>query len=399
MTPNTSDLFTRVFVDAFKETEIIGVPTGFQAFFGDPANGSRTIVTNDSEAVDIDIMRANGRRLAATVNRGTSTDDVTRQKNALAENFSNFSRKFPLIEEEGNINNNQLLKRVAGENPFSGSTREERARIYARDILGDQVRKSVRTFEYFASQSVLTGQHPAIIDTTNADLIYDFRRDPLNFITVGTAWNGVLPDILGDIDAACERLELASFMEPNFIGIGDDAMADFIADTGVQSNADNRRFELIEVSTNNPVPPEYARFIEAGWIARGRLRTPKGRVLWIFNYNKRYTNSAGSTVRYLPSDKAFICDINARADRYFGPPDRLPVTPDEAAWIMDLFGINIMAPALPAGITAAVLDAAMFHFDAYRSPDKKTVIMRAQSAPIYPTTQTDAFVTLQGLHV
>ena len=39
----------------------------------------------------------------------------------------------------------------------------------------------------------------------------------------------------------------------------------------------------------------------------------------------------------------------------------------------------------------------MFHFDAYRSPDNKTVYLRTQSAPIYATTQTDAICVLKDL--
>ncbi len=395
----TSDQFTSFMVELFDEREVQSSPQAFQSLFGKTGGPDRTVFSEDTATVQIDILRANGERLAATVNRGQSSSTATNQKNSTDQNFTNVNREYPLIEEVSNINSTQLIQRLAGDNTFEQNrSRLDRNRVLARDLHFDQIRKSVRTMEFFARESILTGKHPAIIGTNNNDLIYDFQRKGTHLVTVGTGWNQAAAEILANLDDACELIEQDSFMSPNFAGIGDDAMDALINDDKVQLVSDNRRFELIMVSTNNPVPPEFSAQVAAGWIPRGRLRTPKGRVLWMFNNNQNFTNAAGSTVRYMPSDQAFVMDTRARMDRYFGPADSLPLTPDQMIWHNALFGFNMGSAPIPVNVSkGGIINPAMFHFDAFRSVDNKTVSLRTQSAPIYPTTQTDAIVTLKGL--
>ena len=78
-TPNATDQYSRFMVSLFDEREVQGIPTAFQAFFGGNA-GSRTVFESNAGTIEIDILRANGERLAATVHRGQSSDTVTRQK-------------------------------------------------------------------------------------------------------------------------------------------------------------------------------------------------------------------------------------------------------------------------------------------------------------------------------
>lgn len=399
-TPNPQDSFSRLMANKFDERQIQSVPTGFLAFFGVPGV-SQTLYGDDSEAVDIDIVRANGMKLAATVQRGMSSDPsdvhtITDQK------FSAFSRKWPLIEVLNAINSNKLLQRIAGEPAVAGMSRIERNRDYAYNLRSDAIIRSIRTCNYLASKSILTGKQPAIIGTTNNALVYDYLRNSDLTISPDNAWNETGATPMADIDLACERVESLGNAIPNFFGIDAETWGTLIQDDGFMKLADNRRYELIEVSTNNPVPPEYARYVSAGWIPRGRLRTIGGRTLWVFNYNGMYTDpSTGLLTKYMPKGYAFITDINARRDRYFGPEDHLPVTGDVRAWYADMFGVNMDAPPVYNSVTdklsEGIVTMDMFHFDAYRSPDNKTVYLRTQSAPIYATTQTDAICVLKDL--
>lgn len=396
-TPNTTDQYSRFMVDLFDERKIQGIPTAFQSLFG-TSGASKTVFQPDSETVEIDILRANGQRLAATVNRGQSSSAVSDGKNTTDQVYSNQTRKWPLIEEESNINSKQLLSRLAGENPYSGRNQVDRNRSLAMDLHNDQVRKSVRTMEFLAAQSILTGTQPAIIGTSNTDLIYDFHRNSTHNVTPTYAWNNASATISNDLDDACELIESDSYMTPNFCAIGDDAMAALIRDDEIEAIADNRRYELIQISTKNPVPPEYEKFVTAGWIPRGMLKTIRGRNLWLFNNNQRYTSAAGVSTRFLPSDKAIILDINARFDRYFGPRDAFALTNDERSWMNEMFGFNMSAAPMPQNVSEkGIIDPSMFFFDAYRGTGRKTVTLRSQVAPIYPTTQTDAIVVLSGL--
>jgi len=393
------DAFSRFNATLFDEREVISVPTGFQAFFGNPAGGGMTHFSPDANTVDIDIIRGN-KRTAALIPRGVVSRTLgANQRNLQTGAFSSFSRKYPLAEEEGDISGDEILFRQAGESPTSQMTRLDRMRQRAYKIHMESIRRTVRLFERCAAASVLTGFQPAILGTTNADLLYDFRRNPLHIWAPLNNWDAVGADILGDIDASCDLLEANGNVDPDFIGIGGNAMDALVRDLTVQTVADNRRFELIQVGLNNPVPPNFERFVKAGWIARGRLRTPKGYNLWIFTYNRTFVNEAGATVKIMPEDQAFVAYSGARCDRYFGPPESLPMVSQRVQLYQELFGFNPSMPPMPVNILdpGDIVLPSMFYCDAYVSADWKKVTVRTQSAPIFATTQTDAFVTMTGL--
>lgn len=401
------DQYTRMMVEKFDETQAIVVPTAFQgAFFGRPETGGITVFSTDSKTVEIDIVRRNGRRLARLVNRGTSSDDVSRLKTQVEGKYTNIARKWPLIETPGSINSDELLERVAGENPYQRSSREDGMAMKAMKIHFEHMNQHIGLMEYLCREALLTGQHPAILGTTNSDLIYDFYRDAGNFITVANAWNSGSQTIAADIDSGIDVIQQQAYLYGDYgILMGTDAFADFKADSDIQADADNRRFQFVALGgTITELPTDFRKYRDNGFQARGYLETPKGRKVWIFTYDITFTDdftTPGSDVEtpWMPTDKALIFHPKARCDRYFGPPDRLPVTADEIALYQDLFGFSMTAQPMPPKVqNTAVVDARMFYSDAYRSPDKKSVVLRTQSAPIFPTTQTDAFVVLQGLH-
>lgn len=398
-TPIVIDTFTRFMVEMFNEQEIIGVSTVGQSFFGNPANnGSRTVYSPDALDVDIDIMRGN-EKTAALVPRGTVSRHLNAKKNTDTQNFTTFSRKYPLAVEEADINANELLKRLAGENPYSSATRFDRMREKALQHFHEHIRRFARLFERLAWQSLLTAKQDAILGTSDTNLQYDFRRKSTHTITVSNAWDSASADILGDIDTACELVRQDGKQTPNFIFLSGSAMDSFIKDSTVKDLADNRRFELIEVSLNNPVPSNFSSLIAGGANAYGRIRTPRGYELWVFTYVDDYEDDEGNRVKYLPDGYAFLGYFGARCDRYFGPPEILPMTSSRAAWFQEMFGFNMMMPPMPPKIKnqGAVITPAMFFLNAYAANDNKKVTIETQSAPIYATTQTDAFVTLQGL--
>ncbi len=397
--PVAVDSFSRFMVEMFDEKDIISVPTAFQAFFGNPAAGGQTVFSENSNDVDIDIIRGN-ERTSALIPRGMISRPLgSLQKNLNVENYSSFSRKYPLAEEEGDITADQILQRVAGENPYQAMERQSRMRILGLKIHLESIRRIVRMNEILAAQSVIEGIQDAIIGTTNTDLQYDFKRNAALTVTPANTWNSGSQDILGDIDGMCTLLRQHGKMNPNFMGLGTSAMDAFIADTTVAALADNRRFELLEVSTNNPVPPEFARFTEAGWIARGRLRTPAGHVLWMFTMLDVYDNTAGTSTPFMPVDKVIITNVKARADRYFGPPENLPMIGQRIQLYQEFFGFNPESAPMPPNIKSpgGIIMPAMFHSDAYVAPDWKKITVRTQHAPIFATTQTDSFGTLEGL--
>jgi hypothetical protein len=397
-TPLAVGAYARFMVEAFDERNKIGVPTGFQSFFGRPETGGSTYFSPDSQVVDIDILRGN-ERTAMLILRGTNARPISGQKNTNEQKYSSFSRTYPLVEEEGDISADQLNRRLVGENPYQSMTKLDRLRQLALNQHNEQIRRIVRLFERLSAEAILTGKHPAILGTTNTDLIYDFLRNPENTEAVGVGWNQSGAVILEDIDKICETGRKNGHVNFDMAVIGGDAMDAFLKDENVQLQADNRRFELIEVSMNNPVPPRFARFVEGGFMPRGRLRTPKGYEIWLFTYTDIYTDSAGDAVKYMPEDQALFAYSGARCDRYFGPSELLPMAASRAAWYQETFGFNPAMPPIPPKIdgAAGVINPAMFYCDAYPGASQKTLTCRTQTAPIFVPVMTDGFGLLTDL--
>lgn len=399
LTPTPIDVFSRYALKMFDENEMISVPTGFQAFFGNPAAGGITFYSPDKNDIDIDIIRGK-KTMSALIPRGTVSRPIgSTVKSLTTGKYTTFNRKFPLGEEEGSISAAELVYRSAGENPYAPNDMQARLREKAMKIHHENIRMNVRMFEYLAMTSLLTGKMPAIIGTTNTDLIYDFRRKTTHTFAPDTKWDAS-GDILGDIDTACDLLEANGNISGDFfMGMGGAVMSAFIKDTTTASLADNRRFEFVRAGRDLPIPAAYNRFIQSGWLPQGMLRTPKGYSLWLFVYNRTYENASGVDIKLMPEDQVFITSIYARFDRYFGPPETLPMVPMRAQLYREVFGFDPMSPPMPSNILnrAAIVDPSMFYCDGYVSPDWKTVTIRTQTAPIFATTMTDAVVTMTGV--
>jgi hypothetical protein len=393
-TPQAHDLYSRYFVDSFNEKTLISVPTAFQTWFGNEASGSRTIFSEDALTVDIDIIRGN-EKISALIPRGGIARTLgNKQKNLNVQKSTAFARVFPLSEEEGDLNANQILRRLAGEAPTERRRKLARMRALARDLHEEQVRRTIRLFEVLASQSILYGTQDAILGTANPDEIYDFHRNPTHRYNAPVKWDVSGVDIMAQIDGALDLGRKDAFTNLDMIVLGADVCSVYQNDEGIRALADNRRFELIQVGAT-PVPPRYQRFVDNGMTALGRARTPKGREVWFFTYNDGYGPKASWTP-YMPVNKVLFASSQPRCDRYFGPAERLPVTPSEASWYQEMFGFNMAAAPMPPRMRAnGTIRPDMFHFDAYMAEDKKSITTRCQSAPIFATTQTDAFVLME----
>lgn len=398
-TPLGVDAYSRFMAMPFDEKKIIGVPTGFQSMFGRPANGGQAVFSPNANLVDIDIVRGN-EKTAALIHRGQNARSLTGQKNTNTGKSSAISRKYPLAEELGDISADEINFRVVGEGPHNSSlTRFDRLRLKALTHHEEHIRRLVRLFERLAATSILTGKMPSILGTTIADLIYDFQRNATHTVAGAAVWDTGTPDIMADIDGVCNKIRQNGHANPDFMVLGEEAGASFIKDATLQALADNRRIELIQVSTDNPVPPQLAHMVAAGFVPRGRLRTLAGYTLWLFGYLDGYTNESNTFVKYMPVDQALVGASSARCDRYFGPSATLPMTPARIALYQDMFGFAPGMPALPPNIKnpGAVVTPAMFYNDAYVGENQTSVTIRTQTAPIFAPTQTDGFALLTDL--
>jgi hypothetical protein len=393
-TPGTIDQYSRFMVDMFDEKQIIAVSTVWQTFFGRPEHGSRTVYSPDSEVVDIDIMRGN-RRIAALVQRGTNSRNLNAKKNTVTQAYTTFSRVAPLAEELGAITATQINKRVAGENPYERISRQERTRALAREHHLEHIRRYVRLFEALAGSSLLGGQMPTILGTTNTDLLFDWCRNTAHFATPAIPWDAAGATILADIDHGCDTVFINGKVKANVMFMADDVATVFFTSVIIAALAEIRGYTFVRAGENNVCPPQLMPLKDGGASYRGYMQTPKGNELHLFTYMGVYDDADGNHQKYMPDGTIFIAHYGARCDRYFGPPEVLPQLSSDIAFYQEMFGMNMMAPSMPANIgnAGAIVNPNMFYSDAYRTDDKKKVLVRTQSSPIFATTQTDAFFT------
>lgn len=398
-TPVAQDGYSRTMIELFDDRVVMPAPKGFQAFFGRLETGASTAFSDSGEVVDIDIIRGD-EKTAAYIHRGANGKSLAAETNTATQEYGSNSYRFPLAEIEGSIGAAQLNRRLAGEAPYKGMSRSARLMDLARDHHYDHVRRLVRLFEYSAAESVILGQQSGILGTANSDLIYDWGRSDSNTIPVTTAWDGVGATIMTDIDGACKQVRTAGHVTPDMIIVGEDAMRAMLNDDTFQDLADNRRIGFVAIDREaDGAPSRFQRFIDGGMIYRGILYTAQGYRLHVFTYPEVYEDSEGAAQNYMPVDKVVITSSLARCDRYFGPPEMLPLDPLRIQWYQSMFGFSPLASVMPPNFeaTGAIIDPRMFYFDAYPSSNQKNLILRSQAAPLFPTTHTDAFVTLTGL--
>jgi hypothetical protein len=394
------DTYSRFYQGLFDDRKIISISKGGLSFFGSTETDepSETNFIFDQEVFDIDIIRGS-KTIAAMIPRGI-TGEVISDDTEKEQEWTEFNRFFPLAQKKGYINANKLIKRMPGETPYQPFTQAQRLQILAGKQHLSRMRQLMGLQEVLAWLSLLEGKMPAILDTTKDSEIYDFRRNAANIITVSTDWAAAtLAEILDDIDDACDVGRENGKVVVDMLLLGRGVWTPLLLKTGIEKYFDLRRINQGTLDTNIDLPPRFNRFTGNGGLEpRGRLVTPKGQELWVFSYNQHYERPKGTVNYFLPEDQALLAYSGARADRYFGPGEVLPRTRTKDMWYEDMFGFTPADLPMPEMTpTGDIFSSMMYHFHAYESPDGKGVNTVTQTAPVYATTQTDAFVTLKGL--
>jgi len=396
-TPIAQGPYSRVQVESFNEADFVQLAKGALSFYGRGIGLTR--FTSDSLLVDIDIMRS--RRLKSKlVLRGEADPTITSTfPQGQSERFSSNTRMYPLMREEGAVSYDQSLFRVAGETPNQAMDRRTRNMIQVRTENREATRSMVREMEYLGWQMLLTGKHEAIEGSSVQE--YDSQRDSDLIQTITTKWGGGSQDIINDFDDGCNELRDKGFAGGKYAAIlGGAAMKAFIKDSTNAGYANNRRYEILAVTPEKPVPSNMQWLIEAGFEAFGLVRTYRNREVWLFTYDQVWETDAGVLTEYMPLKDVLLFDPDARCDRYFGPPGHYPMTAQEEELIYrQMLGIdpNIAAEALRNQNLGGAIMPAMFHYDAYMDQARTSIALRTESAPIFVTVQTDQFYTMKDV--
>ena len=403
-TPIPVGQYTRFQTAGFSDVDLRPVSTAFQsAFYGRPETGALVIFNDRSSQINIDIQKGETQTLAMMVNRGTSSTPTDRVPSDKEGRFTNLAYAWPLVETQGSISSNEILENRGFDQP-QDMTADLRDRLTrkAGAIHKTHFKKHFTTMEYLCREALWTGQHPAILGSTNTDLIYDFHRASGNTISVGTAWDVVTADILGDLDTGADKIQQNGGLHGEYGLLCDGAVfAGIKKNTTIKADADNRRFQFVALGGDVVLPSAFMKYKDAGFNARGRLETNDGRIVWIFTYDVTFLDNfttPGTKTRtpWVPAEKALMFSPLARCDKFFGPPDRFMPTQQEIQNYRDFFGFDMGAvPVVPQVTDPGLFDPRMF--TVYADISKKAVELTTQSAPIMPTTHTDAFVTFTDL--
>lgn len=392
ISPSAPSVYKRFMTDLFDEKDYVAVPTGFQALFGMPQ--SETYFEPNELIVDTDIIRAN-EDLAQMVPRGTYSNKIDPHAQAMQERFTTRSMVFPFAEEETTVHASELKRRSAGETPYERMDSLTRLRLKAFRAHKEHSRKHIRLFEYLAAQSIQTGKMPAIVGTTDTNLLYDFKRNAAHNYDASAAWLTAGTDIKGDINAGVTLQRKNGHTRGDYIICGANAWKGITQNTALRADADNRDINTFFISMEKTVPQKFQFMIDSGFDWRGQLETLTGRLLQIFTYDEYYTNSSGVATPYIGDNVCVIGATSAKTDRFFGPNERLDYSPQEVAEMQYYLGISPMSQPLPENVmNPGLLDPRMFNFDAYITPRRDGIVLRTQTAPIFATTQTDAWCAI-----
>lgn len=395
--PAAADLYTRNQAPLFDQQALGPVPVGFQAFYGRP--GSQTIFSPDADVVSMDILRGN-RKTAKLSPRneimrllGPNQQSVNRGKS------TNVARIFPLSIEQSDISAGMQRERIPNE-PMenSGYTSARRLRYWSMKEHFEQVRRTIMMNERLAAQSILEGIQDGVMDTTNSLEQYDFYRNSDNSVTLGTQWTDVTNATpIGDLDDAGRIYQVNSFRRAEFCVFSSDTLEAYLKTDEIRNYADNRRYEMVQVSTTNPVPPKFNFMVEAGFTPWGLVKTYRGLTLWIFTYDAMWETDADVVTDYMPAGKVVMGSTQARADRMFGPSETFDEVPARDRFYQEMFGFSPGAAPMPPNIVVpGVIDSRMFYFDAYPNQNWSSITTRTQCAPIFVPTETDAWLVIEN---
>lgn len=390
-TLSAPDIYRRYMTEHFDEKEYFSYSTVFLSLFGGP--GSYTHYIEDEEFFEYDIILGD-EKLAPSIKRGAYAEVDEAHPFHVVEKFSTVVQDFPLLEMNTPLNASQLLARAPGEHAYQRQVKQQRLRKLARRAHGEHIARMIRSMEYLAMCSVTTGKQPVYIGS--ASPAYDWKRASGNILPVATVWSDAAADIMGHLDGACLQARKAGRMSPDFALVGSNAMAGILKNTAIKALADNRKIDQVSVVWGGSPPAKFAKLVASGAQYRGRLMTPSGYALELFSYVDMYQAANGTHTPYLNSNLVVLGNTAARNDRAFGPTDRLPVTPSEAARYAETFGFSMASKPIPERVknSSLVVSPDMFRTDAWYPGDNKAVNLRTQCAPLFITTHTNSWVVL-----
>lgn len=247
------------------------------------------VKTFPTERVDIDIVKGD-RRMAAFVHPRVG-GEILKDEGYKTESYAP-----PLINPYDVTDADKLLKRLPGENIYSGRTPAQRAAEKLMEEYNRLNDAATRREEWMAVQSIVNGYIPIVGKGVNEVVDFGFtNKESLS----GTAqWGKSAAKPLDNLEKWVDDVQTNGFSNVDMAIFGKNAVKAFLEDEKVQKMLDNRRVELGIISP---------RDLPGGVRYYGHLNAPD---LDLYVYNEKYlddwTNPEAPAVKPLIPDNAVI---------------------------------------------------------------------------------------------
>lgn len=372
------------------------VPTGAQGFFGRPETGARVDFVNNALQITMDYIKARQpmSRMVPRQVEGGSWSLGPNEKAMTGQKFTNVTRVFPEMKDQGFVEWNQLFNRIAGENPFDPTKAlVEKAREILMEITKVIFEKQMRRNEKAAMESLVYGRQ-----TLDNGEYYDYLRAPSNTFASPLVFSNTSATPIQYIDLLCDAVRSTGLIDPDWIAMGIDVFPAFL--DRLAAIADIRNYKLIVQGDSNgmpPLAPKYNFMIKNGWKYAAHLLTYKQRRLPILVYDELYQVEGAPDEPYFPVDVVMAGWTGIRCDKAFGPRFTFPNNPYHEQALNAVLGFDPFTPQMPTSIkNPGVFDARMFHIDGRMNEDNDAINLRIASGGIYNCTGADNIGTMTG---
>lgn len=189
--------------------------------------------TFSTESIEVDFKKGN-RALAPFVHPKVGGQTI------LNSGYQTKSYTPPLVAPNKITTVDNLLKRLPGENPYSGVTSAERAVQKMSDDFRELDEMSVRREEWMASEAIFKGQIPIIGRGINEVIDFSFT----NKETVAKKWSSDTSDPLSDLERWRTLVQKDGFVNCNICIMANDVSSAFVNHAKVQKALDVKAYDL-----------------------------------------------------------------------------------------------------------------------------------------------------------
>lgn len=326
----------------------------------------------DEESVELDVVRSD-QSIAITV------QDVSAGYRFNAEDLYN-NKKItpPAFKESFTVNAFTLLKRDAGQNPFSqGGFRVKLiAKVFSG--AGKISRKIRRANELQAAQVMQEGRATFRDETGKVLYTLNYQPSVTHFPTAAVAWDQPTANPMQDIEQLADVNLADGGADSDKLVFGHKAWAAFSNNAEVLKRLDiaNLHMGSIQMPTSD----------RRGGKFHGRI-TIGTRIFELWTYPAVYEDpQTGVKTSFMHPSKVVVMSTESRLDALFGG------IPNIGEAIGDSTRAQYL-PELPARLSS-VEDSYDMHFNVWMDERKENLFAGAGSRPVFVPTALDTFGTL-----